>query len=97
MSQFHDAMAKMQVLGQNTNKLIDCSDVVPVPKPFNQNIKFPASFSKKDLQLTVIFSIALLVSYADAPVSSAIRYLSPISRPFLDRHPLSRLCKKPYI
>ncbi|KAF8894206.1 manganese peroxidase [Gymnopilus junonius] len=52
MNQFHDAMAKMQVLGQDTSRLIDCSDVVPVPKPFNQNIKFPASFSKKDLQLT---------------------------------------------
>ncbi|KAH9476617.1 Versatile peroxidase VPL1 [Psilocybe cubensis] len=51
MSQFKDAMAKLQVLGQDTRKLVDCSDVVPVPKPFTQKIKFPASFSKKDVQI----------------------------------------------
>ncbi|KAF4611824.1 hypothetical protein D9613_004027 [Agrocybe pediades] len=51
MSEFKNAMAKLQVLGQDTNKLIDCSDVVPVPKTFNQNIKFPASFSQKDVQV----------------------------------------------
>ncbi|PPQ78566.1 hypothetical protein CVT25_011776 [Psilocybe cyanescens] len=51
MSQFKAAMAKLQVLGQDTRKLIDCSDVVPVPKPFTQAIKFPASFSKKDVQI----------------------------------------------
>uniref|UniRef100_A0A8H7XNU8 Peroxidase n=1 Tax=Psilocybe cubensis TaxID=181762 RepID=A0A8H7XNU8_PSICU len=51
MSQFKAAMAKLQVLGQDTRKLIDCSDVVPVPKPFTQAIKYPASFSKKDVQI----------------------------------------------
>nr|BAU36969.1 manganese peroxidase [Pholiota nameko] len=50
-SQFKAAMAKLQVLGQDTRKLIDCSDVVPVPAPFAGPIKFPASFSNKDLQL----------------------------------------------
>lgn len=53
MAEFKAAMAKLQVLGQNTRKLIDCSDVVPVPQPFTGHIKFPASFSKKDLQLAV--------------------------------------------
>ncbi|KAF9477501.1 manganese peroxidase 1 [Pholiota conissans] len=51
MSQFKAAMAKLQVLGQDTRKLIDCSDVVPVPAPFAGPIKFPASFSNADLQL----------------------------------------------
>ncbi|PPQ95128.1 hypothetical protein CVT25_011671 [Psilocybe cyanescens] len=51
MSQFKAAMARLQVLGQDTHKLIDCSDVVPVPQPFTQAIKFPASFSKKDVQI----------------------------------------------
>ncbi|KDR82559.1 hypothetical protein GALMADRAFT_134156 [Galerina marginata CBS 339.88] len=51
MSEFKAAMAKLQVLGQNTKKLIDCSDVVPVPKPFTAAIKFPATFSKKDVQI----------------------------------------------
>ncbi|KDR65849.1 hypothetical protein GALMADRAFT_162345 [Galerina marginata CBS 339.88] len=49
MSQFKAAMAKLQVLGQRN--LIDCSDVVPIPKPFTSAIKFPASFSKKDVQI----------------------------------------------
>ncbi|KAF8200260.1 manganese peroxidase 1 [Pholiota molesta] len=50
-TQFKAAMSKLQVLGQNTRKLIDCSDVVPKPAAFAGPIKFPASFSNKDLQL----------------------------------------------
>ncbi|KAF8997383.1 MnP-atypical-a, class II peroxidase [Cyathus striatus] len=49
-TQFKAAMAKLQVLGQNTRKLIDCSDIVPVPAAFPGPIKFPGSFSKKDIQ-----------------------------------------------
>ncbi|KJA23676.1 class II peroxidase [Hypholoma sublateritium FD-334 SS-4] len=49
MSEFKAAMAKLQVLGQP--RLIDCSDVVPVPAPFAGPIKFPASFSQKDVQV----------------------------------------------
>ena len=26
-------MAKLAVVGQNTRELIDCSDVIPIPKP----------------------------------------------------------------
>nr|UDP83132.1 manganese peroxidase 5 [Cyathus bulleri] len=47
-TQFKAAMAKLQVLGQKN--LIDCSDVVPVPAAFPGPIKFPASFSMKDVQ-----------------------------------------------
>ncbi|KAF8989222.1 heme peroxidase [Cyathus striatus] len=47
-TQFKAAMAKLQVLGQKN--LIDCSDVVPVPAAFPGPIKFPASFSKKDVE-----------------------------------------------
>lgn len=56
MSEFKAAMAKLQILGQNTHRLIDCSDVVPVPASFAGPIKFPASFSNKDLQLAVSIS-----------------------------------------
>jgi len=49
MSEFKAAMSKLQVLGQSN--LIDCSDVVPVPKTFTSAIKFPATFSKKDVQI----------------------------------------------
>ena len=48
MTQFKNAMAKLQVLGQKN--LIDCSDVVPVPQPFAGPIKYPASFSQADVQ-----------------------------------------------
>ncbi|KAF4611527.1 hypothetical protein D9613_003605 [Agrocybe pediades] len=48
MTQFKAAMAKLQVLGQRN--LIDCSDVVPVPKTLTAPIKFPASFSQADVQ-----------------------------------------------
>ncbi|KDR71224.1 hypothetical protein GALMADRAFT_271169 [Galerina marginata CBS 339.88] len=51
VTEFKAAMAKLQVLGQNTAKLVDCSDIVPVPKSFTTNIKFPATFSKKDVQI----------------------------------------------
>ncbi|KAH9477181.1 Versatile peroxidase VPL1 [Psilocybe cubensis] len=48
MNSFKAAMAKLQVLGQRN--LIDCSDVVPIPKTFTGPIKFPASFSRADVQ-----------------------------------------------
>jgi len=50
---FKIVMAKMQLLGQDTSKLTDCSDVVPKSKPFAGPIKYPASFSQKDVQIAV--------------------------------------------
>ncbi|CAA7268285.1 unnamed protein product [Cyclocybe aegerita] len=47
---FKAAMAKLKTLGQPSN-LIDCSDVIPVPAPFKTAIKYPASFSKEDVQI----------------------------------------------
>ncbi|KAF8803274.1 manganese peroxidase 1 [Phlegmacium glaucopus] len=49
---FSKAMAKMQVLGQNTKKLIDCSEVIPTSAPFVGPIKFPASFSQADVEVS---------------------------------------------
>ncbi|KAJ3535162.1 hypothetical protein NM688_g7017 [Phlebia brevispora] len=50
---FKAAMAKLAVLGHNTNDLIDCSDVVPAPKPaVKKPASFPATKSAKDLELT---------------------------------------------
>ncbi|KAF8988130.1 MnP-atypical-a, class II peroxidase [Cyathus striatus] len=50
VSSFSAAMAKLQVLGQNVNTMVDCSDVVPEPAPFAGPIKFPASFSMADVE-----------------------------------------------
>nr|BAC06186.1 manganese peroxidase isoform 2 [Phanerochaete sordida] len=50
---FRAAMAKLAVLGHNRNSLIDCSDVVPQPKPaVNKPATFPATKGPKDLELT---------------------------------------------
>jgi manganese peroxidase len=53
VSSFKAAMSKLAVLGHNRASLIDCSDVVPVPKPaVNKPASFPASTGPQDLQLT---------------------------------------------
>jgi len=51
MTQFGAAMAKLQVLGQDTKKLIDCSDVIPVPATVGGKVDIPASFTSADIQV----------------------------------------------
>lgn len=52
-SSFQSAFQKMAVLGSNPNDLIDCSDVIPTPKPaVNKPATFPATTGPEDLQLT---------------------------------------------
>nr|P19136.1 RecName: Full=Manganese peroxidase H4; AltName: Full=MP-I; AltName: Full=Peroxidase manganese-dependent H4; Flags: Precursor [Phanerodontia chrysosporium]AAA33746.1 Mn-dependent peroxidase precursor [Phanerodontia chrysosporium] len=47
---FKAAMAKLAILGHSRSSLIDCSDVVPVPKPaVNKPATFPATKGPKDL------------------------------------------------
>ncbi|EIN12960.1 manganese peroxidase [Punctularia strigosozonata HHB-11173 SS5] len=49
-SSFRAAMAKLAVLGHNRNDLIDCSEVVPVPKPaVKKPATFPATKTRNDL------------------------------------------------
>ena len=33
MANFKSAMAKLAVVGQNTRRLVDCSELIPIPKP----------------------------------------------------------------
>ncbi|EKM55986.1 uncharacterized protein PHACADRAFT_256980 [Phanerochaete carnosa HHB-10118-sp] len=52
-SSFKAAMSKLAILGHNREDLVDCSAVVPVPKPaVNKPASFPAGTSPEDLQLT---------------------------------------------
>ncbi|KAF9050603.1 heme peroxidase [Panaeolus papilionaceus] len=52
-TRFRDAMAKLQVLGQDTRKLIDCSDVVPVPPVLaNSIISLPPTFTMNDVEVS---------------------------------------------
>lgn len=49
---FKDAMAKLAVLGQDTSNMIDCSEVIPEPKPLpaaNSQSVFPPGFTNADV------------------------------------------------
>jgi len=50
---FVAAMAKLSVLGQDPKTLIDCSDVIPVPKPFTGTAHLPAGSKLQDIQASV--------------------------------------------
>ena len=55
---FANAMAKLSVLGQDTSKMIDCSEVIPVPKslPIEHQCVYPAGFSQADVEQAVLYS-----------------------------------------
>ncbi|KAF8483005.1 manganese peroxidase 1 [Russula ochroleuca] len=53
MKDFADAMAKLAVVGQDTSNLIDCSEVIPEPKPLpaaNCHSSFPPGFTNADVE-----------------------------------------------
>ena len=53
---FKAAMAKLATLGHNPAELIDCSEVVPTPKPaVNKPASFPATTGPQDLELSCAF------------------------------------------
>jgi cytochrome c peroxidase len=52
---FEAAMAKVEVLGQNTRDLIDCSDVIPFSKPFTGKAHLPAGSTLKDIEASCKF------------------------------------------
>lgn len=43
-------MAKLAVTGQDVSKLVDCSDVIPVPKPVTGQAHLPAGLSQNDVE-----------------------------------------------
>ncbi len=62
MKDFADAMAKLAVLGQDTSNLIDCSEVIPEPKPLpaaNSHSAFPPGFTNADVDQAVQFFLSL--------------------------------------
>lgn len=54
-SVFKAAMLKMSVLGQNTKEMVDCSDVIPVPKalPVSAAPHLPPGLVEADIQQSV--------------------------------------------
>ncbi len=50
---FEIEMLKLSLLGQNVSKMIDCSDVIPVPAPVQGSAHLPAGSSPDDIQASV--------------------------------------------
>lgn len=46
-------MAKLAVLGQNTREMVDCSEVIPIPKPRSGRTHLPAGTSLQDIEASV--------------------------------------------
>ncbi|KAF4567777.1 Versatile peroxidase vpl1 [Pleurotus pulmonarius] len=49
-SAFKAAMDKLATLGQDRSKLIDCSDVIPVPKPLSSKAHLPAGLTMNNIE-----------------------------------------------
>lgn len=54
-SAFKAAMLKLSTLGQNLNNMVDCSDIIPVPKalPASAAPHFPAGVTQNDVEQAV--------------------------------------------
>jgi hypothetical protein len=70
---FRDAMAKLAVLGQDTSNMVDCSEVIPEPKPLpvaNCRSVFPPGFTNADVDEAVLFPLVcltlLLITVSDS-------------------------------
>lgn len=63
VSRFERVMAKLAVLGQNPNRLVDCSEVIPVPKGRVGAAIFPAGKSFADVQVAVSIFFAKAFGY----------------------------------
>ena len=50
---FRAAMSKLAIIGHDRSQLIDCSEVIPVPKPFTGQAMFPAGLSNADIEQAV--------------------------------------------
>ena len=49
-------MRKMAVLGHDINQMTDCSELIPVPKPFTKPATFPAGLTNADVEQAVSHS-----------------------------------------
>jgi hypothetical protein len=79
---FGAAMAKLAVLGQDVKKMVDCSEVIPVPKPFTGKAMFPAGLGRQDVEQAVCISCCLLeIFILIDQIFSAKLLLSRRSRP----------------
>ena len=66
-SEFKKAMAKLAVLGQDISQMVDCSELIPEPKPLTVSARFPAGFTISNVEQAV----------KDRPISTIIKALIP--------------------
>jgi hypothetical protein len=70
---FGNAMAKLSVLGQDTSKMIDCSEVIPMPKSLpieNSQCVYPAGFSQTDVEQACSAAPFPMLSTVPGPATS---------------------------
>ena len=53
---FIDAWLKISLLGSDQDTMIDCSEVIPVPKTINVQATFPPTLSNKNVEQAVSVS-----------------------------------------
>lgn len=58
-NRFQAVMLKLSTLGHNTDDMVDCSDVIPIPPPFTGQATFPAGLSHADVEQAVRNSLRL--------------------------------------
>ncbi|KAJ7236595.1 manganese peroxidase 3 [Mycena haematopus] len=49
-TEFRAAMAKLAIIGQNRANMVDCSDVIPIPRPVTGKAHLPAGKSMADIE-----------------------------------------------
>ncbi|KAJ6563317.1 putative versatile peroxidase [Mycena vulgaris] len=69
-TEFKAAMAKMAVIGQNPKNMIDCSDVIPVPKPVIGKPHLPAGAKMSDIEQACATSPFPALTADPGPVTS---------------------------
>ena len=95
VNKFTAAMAKLAVLGHNPNQLVDCSEVIPVPKTTkSQRAVLPAGKSRRDIQAACAATPFPVLSAAPGEYESVPRLLAMLTLTlFQAPPPPSHLCK----
>lgn len=65
---FGNAMAKLAFLGQDVGNMVDCSEVIPEPKPLpaaNYRSVFPAGITIADVEQAALFPLVGVKLLAD--------------------------------
>ncbi|KAJ7699236.1 versatile peroxidase VPL1 [Mycena rosella] len=69
-SKFKAAMMKLATVGQDASKLIDCSDVIPVPKPVVGSPHLPAGLTMDDIEQACATAAFPTLTALPGPVTS---------------------------